>query len=297
MKDEIVYDKDYISPSAYDSYESAQNIINHLLFYKAIISEKESGEKINEYIEMANSVRDGLHLTIKDPFSKSIAITFSLVMENKLDPWNVDLARFANLYMKRIKGGIDIDFITAGRLMFMAWSVLKLQSDVVVAGFEKKNGEVVNFNGDWLADDGAFDYTKKVLSTNDIALKKMVWRKASRPVTLYELIGAFEEAKREMEKRMAIAQEIERERERWEELGLNNVKGIVHKEEIGEELKDVWKKIRKMKGKIPMSKLCNKNRGEVIKTLVALLFLAFSGKISVWQENFPFGMIYAKVEG
>ena len=82
-KGDFPYLLDYVGPERYDDYDSGEQVINHLMFYKSIISEEDSGQKISEYMELVRGLKEGEHLPIKDPFDKSIALTFELVMQNQ----------------------------------------------------------------------------------------------------------------------------------------------------------------------------------------------------------------------
>ncbi|HWG91192.1 MAG TPA: hypothetical protein VNZ52_10140, partial [Candidatus Thermoplasmatota archaeon] len=105
-----------------------QQVVNHLLFHKAILQEEDTTDRINGYLKIVKERGEGAHVNIEDPFDKSIALAFELVLERHLDPWNIDLVQFATLYANRLKSEKDVDLITAGRLMLMAWTILKLQT-------------------------------------------------------------------------------------------------------------------------------------------------------------------------
>jgi segregation and condensation protein A len=74
-------------------------------------------------------------------FDRAIAATFELVIDEQLDPWDIDLVSFARLYLKKIKKEGVIDLITAGRIILMAWKVLRLQSDYIVTILDQKEPE------------------------------------------------------------------------------------------------------------------------------------------------------------
>ena len=110
-------------------------VINHLLFHKSLIDEKDDAARINQYVSMLQNADDGEYISIDDPFDRSIAIAFELVMKQHLNPWDIDLVNFSTMYLKRAKEE-KIDLITAGRIIYMAWKVLKLQSDNLVVTME-----------------------------------------------------------------------------------------------------------------------------------------------------------------
>jgi len=112
--------------------ETYQAVLNHLLFHKAIISEEESGARINRYLGMLSEIDQGHYVAVRDPFEKSVVAAFELVLERSLDPWEIDLIEFTKLYMDKVRKDGTVNFVTAGKLVFLAWSVLKLQSDKVL---------------------------------------------------------------------------------------------------------------------------------------------------------------------
>ena len=300
------YLADYVGPERYEDYEGEQ-VINHLMFYKSIISEEDSGQKISEYMELVRGLKEGEHLPIKDPFDKSIALTFELVMQNHMNPWDVDLLKFSNLYMDRMKAEQEVDFITAGRLMFMAWSVLKLQSDEVLANNQPKPVEQPLDSGwdpgaaaDWMQSDASVDFTTAVLNRSEPPLQESVYRKGTRPVTLFELVGAFEEARKEAEIQKVLSEERRKMRLVWEGQKALRVDQMMHRDDLQEDINLVWGKIQPLSGKIPLGKLCAGGcDDDRLTAFVSILFLAFVKQIRVWQENFPYGEIYIEksVEG
>ncbi|MEM3042710.1 MAG: hypothetical protein QXD84_04095 [Thermoplasmata archaeon] len=300
---ESPYVPGYVGPERYEGYDTGEQVINHLIFYKSIISEEDSGQKLSEYMELVQKLERGEHLPIKDPFDKSIALTFELVIQNHLNPWDVDLLKFSKLYMERIKSEPDIDFVTAGRLMFMAWSVLKLQSDEVLASNQPKPDTApqdswAGGSPEWLASDASYDFTAAVLGSPEPPIQESVWRKGTRPVTLYELIGAFEEARREAELQRALAEERKKQRQLWESQKALRVNRMIHREDLQDDISAVWSRIEPLSGKIPLSRLCPRQCDEDrLTAFVSVLFLAYMNQVRVWQEDFPRGEVYVEKVG
>ena len=276
-------------------------IINHLLFHRALTDEIADISRIDNYIEMVKQSKEGSHISISDPFDKSIAIAFELVIKQHLDPWNIDLVKFSTLYLKRAKEE-KIDLVTAGKIIYMAWKVLKLQSDELVEYMEKtRNIEQEPFGWDDLPlfDDWSFDndfgYTKMV-TKKEIPFIEPVRRKAERRVTLIELIEAFDQARKEAERYQLLEKLRREEREKLEKFARERMKGRLHEETLEEDIKKVWSKIKQLNGKaIPLRKLYKPgDKEEFIKTLVSILFLAYENKIRIYQRKFPYGEIYLR---
>jgi segregation and condensation protein A len=301
---ETPYLADYVGPERYEEYEG-ESVINHLMFYKSIISEEDSGQKISEYMELVRGLKEGEHLPIKDPFDKSIALTFELVIQNHLNPWDVDLLKFSTLYMDRMKHEQDVDFITAGRLMFMAWSVLKLQSEEVLANNQPKPQEQAvdsgwdpGASGDWMQTDASVDFTSAVLNRPEAPIQESVWRKGTRPVTLFELVGAFEEARKEAELQKVLAEERRKQRMLWEGQKALKVGAMMHREDLQEDINTIWARIKPLEGQIPLAGLCPSGCDEErLTAFVSVLFLAFVNQVRVWQRDFPYGEIFVEKVG
>src|SRR3972149_1719155 len=112
--------------------DNYQTVLNHLLFHKALISETEGGQRINRYLGMLNEIDQGMHVAVRDPFEKSVVAAFELVLERHLDPWEINLVPFTKLFLEKVKKDGAVNFVTAGKLVFLAWSILKMQSDKVL---------------------------------------------------------------------------------------------------------------------------------------------------------------------
>ncbi|MEM2388095.1 MAG: hypothetical protein QXW78_03115 [Candidatus Thermoplasmatota archaeon] len=235
---------------------------------------------IQHYIEIIEK-----KVFINNQFDRAIAILFELVIENEIDPLNVDLIYFSNLYIKKVKKE-GIDLFVAGKIISMAWKILRLQSEKIIENIERKEIEIDV--PEWYGDDEIFYFTQKVIK-DEIPLDAKIRRCPSVRVTLFDLINAFEEARNEIEKRVKI-KKIEKE--------INNLvppKEHLHKEDIEEDIKKLMKKLSKLNGKaIPLKSLCSGE--DMVSIFLPLLFLAKEEKIIIWQENFPFGEIYIRMK-
>ena len=80
--------------------EIDNDVINHLLFHKSLIDEKDDAKMINYYVDMLQKTNEGEHISIENPFERSIAIAFELVMRQHLAPWEIDLVNFSSMYIK-----------------------------------------------------------------------------------------------------------------------------------------------------------------------------------------------------
>lgn len=281
--------------------EIDNDVINHLLFHKSLIDEKDDAARINHYVNMLQKADEGEHISIQDPFDRSIAIAFELVMQQHLNPWDIDLVNFSTMYLKRAKDE-KIDLMTAGRIIYMAWKVLKLQSDDLVVNMETQEEQYEPLDwGDiptemWLSKDDAYSYTNLVMNMQEPPLDEPIRRKAKRKVTLIELLDAFDQARKEAEEHQLIEQQRQEERKRLAEKARKRMKGTAVEDHLAEDVEAVWKRIKKIPKKtISLFDLCEKKgREELIKILMSVLFLAMDNKVLVYQKKFPYGKIYIK---
>jgi segregation and condensation protein A len=281
--------------------EIDNEIINHLLFHKSLIDEKDNNERINHYVRMLQKSEEGEHISIVNPFDRSIAIAFELVVQQHLDPWDIDLVSFSTLYLKRAKQE-KIDLLTAGRIIYLAWKVLKLQSDNLVISMESQEEKYEPFGwGDiptemWLSKDDAYSYTNLVVNMTEPPLDEPLRRDAKRKVSLIELLDAFDLARKESEEHQLLEQQRKEERERLAEKARKRMKGTAVEDHLEEDVVDIWTRIKEFPNKtMSLGDLCSKKgKEELIRVLISVLFLAYDNKVVVYQKRFPFGKIFIK---
>jgi segregation and condensation protein A len=272
------------------------DVINHLLFHKALVDDTQDNSRINNYIAMA---KDGEHVSLKDPFDRSIALAFDLVIQGQLNVWDVDLVRFSEMYLKRAREE-NIDLVTAGRIILMAWTVLKHQSDDLVRKFEARQLEVEEQPWDqidpaWQMPGDDFDFTNRVLGMRH-PIDEKIWHEGDRPVTLMELVNAFEQARDEAETRLRLNDERDKMRSFLKAEGMSRFQGRVHKEDLEEDIKLIWDRICGLNGgAIPLAQLYDKSDvWDFVTAFNSVLFLHRDRRIELWQENFPYGPVQVK---
>ncbi len=184
-------------------------VVQHLLWHKAMSDHDETGERISEYINMVRGSDEGEHVSMRDAFHRDLAIAFELVTQEHLDPWNLDLSKFAELYLKQAREH-GVDLVTAGRIILMAWTVLKLQSDEVAerAVFAPEPEDEYGWDDmpDFAYTDDQWDFTERIQSLPQAPIDEKIRHKGDRRVTLMELIGAFEEVHTEASQRKKLEQ-------------------------------------------------------------------------------------------
>lgn len=256
----------------------------HLLFYKALSDDEETYRRIGAYMQILESAESGEKL--QDPVDESIRSVFSLVLENGIDPWEVDLSEFVKMYERKVSED-RFDMIVAGKLVHMAWRILRMQSESTRIRSEPPPEIEFDFEG--MDDDF---YEEEPLTVPDVAFREAFQRTPSRPVTMYELIDAFEDARREME----IQRERERVRAQLKAKEPKKFDNLAHEEDDEKVVEAVWKKVLALgAGPILISDLFTSDLSENLSLIVALLHLVRDGMLDIWQESYPDGDAYVQV--
>lgn len=277
-------------------------VLKHLLFHKSLIDDWDDPARFDQYIDIVQKTQDGEHVSMTNPFDKSIAIAFELVMQQHINPWDIDLVRFSSLYLKRAKEEGQINLVTAGRIIYMAWQVLKMQSHELVNVVEQQEAEEPEYGWDdlpcdeWYVADESYQYTQMVTQSDDTPFKEPVRRKSRRKVSLIELVDAFDKARKEAEEYQLINKMRDEERTRRKEMAKEQVDVTVHDENPEKDIEIIWNRINQFNGKsIPFTNLYDEgNKEDLIRALTSVLFLANENKVRVHQRKFPFGKIYVK---
>ncbi len=272
---------------------SLDNVLGHLMFHKALIDEGRGAEKIDRYLGLLRSAEEEKQIAGREPLDRSLQLVFELVLSNDLDPWDVDLMKFAKLYGQRMHTE-EVDFIVAGKLMHMAWSILHMQSREVLSLNERR--EDLYF-GEW--DTESFDqFVEHPLPEIDLAvpesveLTEVVRHRCTRPVSLVDLLDAFDTAQQEVEialNRQRVREQLMKAQERFD--------GKSHSDDQEKDVAETWARIERCgSGPIALEDLFEDDKEDSIKVFVSLLFLARSGKISLWQDELPYGQIYLEIK-
>src|SRR3989475_7519178 len=273
--------------------EAYETVLNHLLFHKALISENNGAQRISRYVSMLGEIDQGMHVALRDPFEKAVAAAFELVIEKQLDPWDLDLAQFTRMFLEKVQQGGPVNFITAGKLIFMAWSILKLQSDCVLVSAAPPVEEAPadwDFGGLQETDD--LDFNEAVLDAGRVPIAEAIRRPGRRAVTLMELMDAFDDARRDAEVQLELAAL----REKAVKAFAPNFHDKVHSEDLSEDIGLTWGRIARLSGgSASIAQLASPHDGwDLITIFVSVLFLAKMEKVKLWQDAYPEGDIYVR---
>ncbi len=260
-----------------------EDLEQHLLFHKAMSENTETYQRIGGYMDILAKAESGEKL--QDPVDEAIRSVFSLVLENGIDPWEIDLSEFVRLYNMKVVND-TFDMIVAGKLMLMAWKILRLQSESTRTRSEPpiETYEEV--------DDGFFYEDEDMMVVPEVVLTEAFQRETTRPVTMFELIDAFEEARVEIE----IQQERERVRSQIKSKEPTKFDNKAHEEDDQRDVEEVWERIQRLgTGQICIEDLYTSDLKENLKTFVSVLHLVRIGRVDVWQDSLPYGDIFLEI--
>ena len=242
-----------------DDWFLRQDILDQLMSQEEEISE---AERYADRIMRIAQEDSAEHQVLNDPFDRSVALVLSLVKEEGMDPWNIDLSAFLKLFTQRVrKEASGLDLPACGRLIRMSWEVLTQQAstlfDRVIAMDMDDEEDFMDFGWEAEYDDEEFIFTTTVLEgAADNVLPSFfgerMRRDEGRPSTLGELLSALKDAcdeaeilKAKEEYRLSHAKELKNM--------LDNVGSRMHNEDMEGDIRRCWSAMRRV----------TKSRGEV----------------------------------
>ena len=236
--------------SALDDWFLRQDILDQLMSQDEDVSE---AERYADRIMRIAQEDSAEHQVLSDPFDRSVALVLSLVKEEGMDPWNIDLSAFLKLFTQRVrKEASGLDLPACGRLIRMSWEVLTQQAstlfDRVIALDVDDEEDFIDFGWESEYDDDEFIFTTTVLegiADNHLPgfFGERMRRDEGRPSTLGELLSALKDAcdeaeilKAKEENRKAHAEELKNM--------LDNVGSRMHNEDMEGDIRRCWTAMR-----------------------------------------------------
>ena len=298
--------------SVLDGWFLRQDILDQLVSQDEDVSE---AERYADRILRIAQEESAEHQVLSDPFDRSVALVLSLIREEGMDPWNIDLSAFLKLFTQRVrKEASGLDLPACGRLIRMSWEVLTQQAsslfDRVIAMDIEDDDYFIDFGWESEYDDNEFIFTTTVLEGDADNLlpsffDERLRREEGRPSTLGELLSALKDACDEAEilkakddYRKAHAVELKNM--------LDNVGSRMHKEDMEGDIRRCWTAMRNVislqgQSKVPvkdvtkeLSKILIETFGEIpegyeveskITSFVAGLFLTHRGYAWISQDG------------
>ena len=214
----------------------------------------ETNRYLDRLVELSR-VEEAEHQFLIDPFDRSVALVFQLFQNSDLDPWDVDLSVFLELFTERINNSENIDLPTCGRLVRMAWSILRGQASSLIERqerslIEEEIDDTWEFEETWESEFSDEDYNFSVgvlTGAADEVLPSMfegrIHREEGRPVTLGELLMGLQAAGR-LSEEQRMREQIAKERREANEKARARFGGSLHVENLEDDLKRTWDALR-----------------------------------------------------
>ena len=206
----------------------------------------ETSKFLDRLMELS-TLEEAEHQFLIDPFDRSVALVFQMFQSSDLDPWDVDLSSFIEMFNERIQGAENIDLPSCGRMIRMAWSILRGQANSLIERQERamdfEEDVEWDFDGGWEADFDDADYNFSVgvmTGAADDALPSMfegrIHGKEGRHVTLGELLLGLKDASRIAEEQRT-RERIAKERREAHDRERARFSGSLHVEDLEGDLK------------------------------------------------------------
>jgi chromatin segregation and condensation protein Rec8/ScpA/Scc1 (kleisin family) len=196
-------------------------------------------------------------------------IIYYIVNIEKIDPWNVNIARLCDGFINFLRKVKELDFRIPAKVVFVAAILLRMKAEYLMLREEEKieerEEEIPEF----------FDIRPEMLK-----LAYPVKRIPRRQITLDELIIALKKA-----------MEVEKRRKERKEVLLQKLqKGIDLEEDVERRIQIVLRKIEDLyfkKSKVEFRDIVDKwERSEIVKNFLPILHLEKNKEIKTEQPDF-----------
>ena len=237
--------------TVFDATAMRDDIVERLLQGE---EDLETSRYLDRLVELA-SLEEAEHQFLIEPFDRSVALVFQLFRSKDLDPWDVDLTSFLEMFEARIKTTDNIDLPTCGRLIRMAWQILRGQSSTLIErqdrAWDEHEEEFLDFDvSGWETEFTEDDYNFSVgvmTGAADNVLPSMfegrIHREESRPVTLGELLMGLQSAK-QISEDLKLREQIAKERRDAHAKARARFSGSLHIEDLEGDLRRTWNALR-----------------------------------------------------
>jgi chromatin segregation and condensation protein Rec8/ScpA/Scc1 (kleisin family) len=196
-------------------------------------------------------------------------IIYYIVNIEKINPWNVNIARLCDGFINFLRKVKELDFRIPAKVVFVAAILLRMKAEYLMwkeeEKIEEKEEEIPEF----------FDIRPEMLK-----LAYPVKRIPRRQITLDELIIALKKA-----------MEVEKRRKERKEVLLQRLqKGIDLEEDVERRIQIVLRKIEDLyfkKSKVEFRDIVDKwERSEIVKNFLPILHLEKNKEIKTEQPDF-----------
>ncbi len=220
---------------------------------------------------------------VENPTWKDILM--GLVHREEIDPWDIDLEKITTKYLEVVRNMKKVDLYIPANIILAASILLRFKSERV--------GFVEEVEEDWVEDEFAPDMGFEGEFTDRDAIPHLVFRPRfpkKRKVTLEELVKAVDDALKQETKREAYRKERVNYAKEIEKLEVEEI-------DVEEIIRGVYARVIERideYGIARFSDIAGKEPIEKIRDLLALLYLATSDYLEVFQEEL-YSEIYVRI--
>lgn len=151
----------------FDGTAMKEDIVSRLMIGE---TDLQTSQYLDRLVELSQ-LEEAEHQFLIEPFDRSVALVFQMFQSSDLDPWDVDLSAFLKMFNKRIDEAENIDLPTCGRLVRMAWAILRGQASTLIerqerALLEDEEEDTWDFHDTWETEfsDEDYNFSATVLS-------------------------------------------------------------------------------------------------------------------------------------
>jgi segregation and condensation protein A len=199
-------------------------------------------------------------------------VIYYIVSLENIDPWDVDLVKLTESFLKFIKNIEELDFRIPAKVIFVAAILLRLKSDNLSIFEEEDTSEMLKEQK---------PFAELGIDPNLVQLGYPMKRIPKRQVTLDELVTALRKAlavKERKTERVIVA------RGQLENIGTDE-------EDLTKKIENMMKEIEELtgrtQGKVEFSKIVKQwKREKIIDKFIPLLHLESDKKIECDQEDY-----------
>lgn len=235
----------------FDGTAMKEDIVSRLMIGE---TDLQTSQYLDRLVELSQ-LEEAEHQFLIEPFDRSVALVFQMFQSSDLDPWDVDLSAFLKMFNKRIDEAENVDLPTCGRLVRMAWAILRGQASTLIerqerALLEEEEEDTWDFHDTWETEfsDEDYNFSATVLSgqASDVLpsmFEGRIHRDEGRPVTLGELLMGLQAAGR-LSEEQRLREQIAKERREAHERARAQFKGSLHVEDLEADLCRTWNVLR-----------------------------------------------------
>jgi segregation and condensation protein A len=182
-----------------------------------------------------------------------------IIVEEGLDPWNIDIVKLSDSLLKYLSQLKEINFRIPARFILVASILLRLKSESLLKEGEEDKGD------------------KEIIDIHDLEiLEPPIDRIPYRNITFEELTKALEKVIEKEEKEERIRLNKQRKIEELQRVVEINIEDYIEK---------VFRELTRINKTSFYELTKNKEVLEIARYFVALLHLATQQKIKIYQEN------------